>query len=188
MPIEELQVSARLLQLLKRAGCRSVADVASRWPGDILRVNRIGPVSMQELQDKLGQVIPDLLPAPPSLMPRRQTLVTAQSFRDHKGGKWDRDGIRLLRMFVNGLTTRQIAEEQHCSLSAVYARKRRLLLHYVHPAQRQRLPEDLQGFVVTESKKVPRATLARQSQRGDTPAEYTTGGLPRGPQQDHLRP
>ena len=188
MPIEELPVSARLLGLLKRAGCRSVADVVTRWPVGIRRVNRIGPLSMRELHQTLTPLIPDILPVPQSSRPRRRALVTAPHFRDHRRRALEREQIGILRMFLRGMSTRQIAEQHHCPSPAVYARRRRLLLHYVRRPYLQSLPKDLQGFVLAESKKFLIARLARHPQSGATTAERILERLPRRSPNGRVRP
>ena len=185
MPIEELRLSSRLLGILKRAGCRSVADVVTRWPTGILRINRIGPVLMEELHHTLVRLIPDLLPVPPSSRPRRRAVTTPHS-REHTRQGLERERIGILRLFMRGMTPRQIAEQHHCSPPAVYARKRRLLLHYGQGPYLQRLPADLQDFVFAESKKLLIATLAHHPYSGPTRTEYTHGRLPRGHEQGRV--
>jgi hypothetical protein len=66
-------------------------------------------------------------------------------------GSLEGEHIEFLRMCISGMTAEQIGHKKKCGSQAVYARKRRLVLRYVHPHRLERLPQDLQHFVVTAS-------------------------------------
>ncbi|MGZ8393366.1 MAG: hypothetical protein ACXWWJ_01235 [Nitrospira sp.] len=76
------------------------------------------------------------------------------------------DDMEFLRMCRSAMALKQIAQERKCSLQAVYARKRRLVLRYVHPIRLQRTPVDLQEFVTQTSKKY---LIAIKTQMSFTP-------------------
>lgn len=163
MPIEALHVSTLHLRLLKRAGCRTVDDVVSRWPTGLLRVNGIGPELMRVLYERLRHLVPHLHPLPPSPRPRRRALARQPVPRDHRLRRLEEERIEVLRMLWRGMTARQIATQRRCSSPAVYARKRRLVLHFAQPTSLQRLPQNLQHFVLKEYEKLQLRTLRRHS-------------------------
>ena len=66
-------------------------------------------------------------------------------------------------MLWRGMTAKQIATQHRCSSPAVYARKRRLVLHFAQPTYLQRLPQNLQHFVLKEYEKLQMRTLRRHS-------------------------
>lgn len=66
-------------------------------------------------------------------------------------GSLECEHIEFLRMCMTGMTGGQIGQKKKCGSQAVYARKRRLVLRYVDPNRLQRLPQDLQHFVVKAS-------------------------------------
>ena len=72
------------------------------------------------------------------------------------------DDMEFLRMCRNGMALGEIAEKKKCSHAAVYARKRRLVVRYVHPIRLQGLPSDLQEFVIQASQKYLSGVLAGQ--------------------------
>ena len=166
MPIEELQLYTIQLRLFRRAGCRTVGDVVGRRPDGLRRVNGIGPVLMGALYEKLRPLIPGILPVPPSSKPPIRITARAPNTSNQPMRTVELEGIHFLRMCWSGKTVQQIAAQHHCSSSAVYARKRRLVLHYAQRAYLQRLPEGLQDYVLQESQKLLATTLARHSHTG----------------------
>jgi hypothetical protein len=175
MPIEELHLSTLYLRLLKRAGCRTVDDVVRRWPHGLLRVNGIGPFLMRVLYERMRPLAPGLLPLPMLPRPRRRRRAHAPEVRENQLRALEEERIQVLSMLSRGMTGRQIAAEYRCSSPAVYARKRRLVLHYAQPTYLERLPRALQDFVRNESKKLLMRTLGRRS----TPAAHQSGALRR---------
>ena len=66
-------------------------------------------------------------------------------------GSLQADDIEFLRMCMRGMTAGQIGQKRNCGSQAIYARKRRLVLRYVHPNRLQQVPKDLQHFIVRAS-------------------------------------
>ena len=53
-PVEELQLSLRSYNSLRREGIHTVADLASRTREDLLAIDNIGPASVEEIRQKLA--------------------------------------------------------------------------------------------------------------------------------------
>ncbi len=54
MTIEELDLSVRSYNCLKRAGINTVAELTERTPEDMMKVRNLGKKSLQEVQEKLA--------------------------------------------------------------------------------------------------------------------------------------
>jgi DNA-directed RNA polymerase subunit alpha len=54
MPIEELELSVRSFNCLKRAGINTIGDLASRTENDMVKVRNLGKKSLEEVKQKLG--------------------------------------------------------------------------------------------------------------------------------------
>ena len=179
MPIEELHLSTLYLRLLKRAGCRTVGDVVRQWPHGLLRVNGIGPFLMRVLYERVRPLAPGLLPLAMLPRPRRRPRAHAPGAREDQLRALEDEQIKVLSMLSRGMTGRQIAAEYRCSSPAVYARKRRLVLHYAQPTYLERLPPELQDFVRNESNKLLMRTLARRRSTPDHHSRGPSGGSER---------
>jgi hypothetical protein len=198
--IEDMGVSPRVLRLLRRAACRTVADVVAKWPYEIARVSGVGAVVMQEIHERLSQLISNIQPIPNLWKPRRGATVSVsyspdkQTFLGHAAVAWDAraekerrealfvhrtrrrtserrsileaEQVQLLRYLMEGLTAEQVAALWHCSTSAIYARKQRLIRLYAPPTRLAQLPTDLQRFLLRESKKEPHRTPVQEARRG----------------------
>ena len=53
MPIEELELSVRSYNCLKRAGISTVEDLASKSEADMMKVRNLGKKSLDEVTNKL---------------------------------------------------------------------------------------------------------------------------------------
>ena len=53
MPIEELELSVRSYNCLKRAGISTVEDLANRSGADMMKVRNLGKKSLDEVTNKL---------------------------------------------------------------------------------------------------------------------------------------
>jgi len=56
MPIEELDLSVRSFNCLKRAGINSVHDLTSRTEDEMMKVRNLGKKSLEEVQHKLAEL------------------------------------------------------------------------------------------------------------------------------------
>lgn len=54
MPIEELELSVRSFNCLKRAGINTIGDLSSRTENDMVKVRNLGKKSLEEVKQKLG--------------------------------------------------------------------------------------------------------------------------------------
>jgi len=54
MPIEELDLSVRSYNCLKRAGINTVAELCAKTPEDMMKVRNLGKKSLQEVEEKLA--------------------------------------------------------------------------------------------------------------------------------------
>ncbi|HHT01317.1 MAG TPA: DNA-directed RNA polymerase subunit alpha [Firmicutes bacterium] len=54
MPIEELDLSVRSYNCLKRAGINTVAELVNKTPEDMMKVRNLGKKSLQEVEEKLA--------------------------------------------------------------------------------------------------------------------------------------
>lgn len=72
------------------------------------------------------------------------------------------DDMEFLRMCRDGMTLGEIARKKKRSHAAMHARKRRLIVRYLHPIRLQRIPIELQEFVIQASQKYPSGFLIGQ--------------------------
>jgi hypothetical protein len=185
--LEDLDWSPRTLRLLKRVGCRTIADVLAKWPYGIARVSGVGAVVMREIHERLGHLIVDVPPVPQLPRPRRGAVVSVpyipdrQTFLEQAAAAWEARAeherrqqaeghrkqrersertsvvesqhIRLLRCFQEGLPIRAIAARWKCAETVLRAKRQRLIRQYARPPYLARLPEDLQRFILEESKR-----------------------------------
>ena len=56
MTIEELDLSVRSFNCLKRAGINTVADLIARTEEDMMKVRNMGRKSLEEVQNKLAMM------------------------------------------------------------------------------------------------------------------------------------
>ncbi|NLY52918.1 MAG: DNA-directed RNA polymerase subunit alpha, partial [Firmicutes bacterium] len=56
MPIEELDLSVRSYNCLKRAGVNTVEELTRKTEEDMLKVRNLGKKSLQEVKDKLAEL------------------------------------------------------------------------------------------------------------------------------------
>jgi DNA-directed RNA polymerase subunit alpha len=56
MTIEELDLSVRSYNCLKRAGINSVEELTEKTEDDMMKVRNLGKKSLQEVRDKLGEL------------------------------------------------------------------------------------------------------------------------------------
>ena len=56
MTIEELELSVRSFNCLKRAGIHTVGELTQRDESDMLRVRNLGRKSLEEVQQKLASL------------------------------------------------------------------------------------------------------------------------------------
>ncbi len=56
MPIEELDLSVRSYNCLKRAGINTVDELAKKTPEEMMKVRNLGKKSLQEIQNKLAEL------------------------------------------------------------------------------------------------------------------------------------
>lgn len=54
MPVEELDLSVRSYNCLKRAGINTIYELIQKTPDDMLKVRNLGKKSLEEVQDKLA--------------------------------------------------------------------------------------------------------------------------------------
>jgi len=54
LPIEELELSVRSFNCLKRAGINSIGDLCERTENDMVKVRNLGKKSLEEVKQKLG--------------------------------------------------------------------------------------------------------------------------------------
>ena len=54
LPIEELELSVRSFNCLKRAGINSIGDLCARTENDMVKVRNLGKKSLEEVKQKLG--------------------------------------------------------------------------------------------------------------------------------------
>ena len=56
MSIDELELSVRSYNCLKRAGINTVAELCDKTPDDMMKVRNLGRKSMEEVEQKLGEL------------------------------------------------------------------------------------------------------------------------------------
>ena len=56
MPIEELELSVRSYNCLKRAGISTVEDLANKSQEDMMKVRNLGKKSLKEVLDKVAEM------------------------------------------------------------------------------------------------------------------------------------
>ena len=56
MPVESLNLTARTLNCLKRASIHKVGEILERNRGDLLRIRNFGEKSLEELDERLGEI------------------------------------------------------------------------------------------------------------------------------------
>jgi len=61
MPIEELELSVRSYNCLKRAGIATVEDLANRTEADMMKVRNLGKKSLDEVINKLHSLDLDFI-------------------------------------------------------------------------------------------------------------------------------
>ncbi len=54
LPIEELELSVRSFNCLKRAGINTIGDLCARTENDMVKVRNLGKKSLEEVKQKLG--------------------------------------------------------------------------------------------------------------------------------------
>jgi uncharacterized protein len=64
-PVEDLQLSVRAFNSLRREGIHTVGDLAARNEADLLAINNLGPQSVSEIKQKLAERGLALAPAAP---------------------------------------------------------------------------------------------------------------------------
>ncbi|MFO7248810.1 MAG: DNA-directed RNA polymerase subunit alpha C-terminal domain-containing protein, partial [Bacillota bacterium] len=56
MPIEELDLSVRSYNCLKRAGINTVGELIQKTEEDMMKVRNLGKKSLEEVQEKLAEL------------------------------------------------------------------------------------------------------------------------------------
>ena len=56
MSIDELELSVRSYNCLKRAGINTVAELCDKSPDDMMKVRNLGRKSMEEVEQKLSEL------------------------------------------------------------------------------------------------------------------------------------
>ena len=62
MPIEDLELSVRSYNCLKRAGIHTVADIVNKTEQDMIKVRNLGKKSLDEVTNKLHSLGLDFAP------------------------------------------------------------------------------------------------------------------------------
>ncbi len=63
MPIEELDLSVRSFNCLKRAGINTVGELTNKTDDDMMKVRNLGKKSLEEVKEKLVALGLDLRPS-----------------------------------------------------------------------------------------------------------------------------
>jgi len=56
MPVEELELSVRSFNCLKRAGINSVGELIAKTEAEMMKVRNLGKKSLEEVKGKLGEL------------------------------------------------------------------------------------------------------------------------------------
>jgi DNA-directed RNA polymerase subunit alpha len=56
MPVEQLDLSVRTMNCLRRGGIATVGELISKKPKDLLQLRNFGQKSFHEIEDKLGEL------------------------------------------------------------------------------------------------------------------------------------
>ncbi len=82
LPIEDLDLTVRSYNCLKREGIHTVGELVSRSEADLLDIRNFGAKSIDEVKDKLGEMSLSLKDSPPGFDPSTADYSEDDSFED----------------------------------------------------------------------------------------------------------
>ncbi|MGB3829517.1 MAG: DNA-directed RNA polymerase subunit alpha [Ornithinimicrobium sp.] len=82
LPIEDLDLTVRSYNCLKREGIHTVGELVSRSEADLLDIRNFGAKSIDEVKDKLGEMSLALKDSPPGFDPSKADYSEDDSFED----------------------------------------------------------------------------------------------------------